>query len=471
MPLRVDGRLVHGDRGVRTLNSNYDRDMDQPLQDTPGEPPPKLLGPIGLKLRVAAICIAVLGAGAMLAPPATPTAVPASQERPVPLLEQELERREPIRVFRPVRDVAMRVMPHNVTLPSVARVQPRTVPDFAFMSGAISRPSGFGVIVDASGSVLTHASALDGRTALPVQTATGESLPAELVAYEASTGLAMLRIQGGDALLPVPVSGSRPEPGSLAATAARWNGRDIVAPVFVTSAGSEAYSIDAHGAALGGIALYNLDGEAFAIAGAPNQGTAFPLREAIERFAARAASGRPLDASLGVMFQPLDGPLQQVFGNTGALVSRTIAGGPADAAGLARGDVIVRIGEMPVAAPAAAQQAIAALKPGTATTVEALRASKPLTFTVVPGSALDRLAPVQAGAPGEATGVRAATLLSAAALESAGIAPDALVLEISGRPVPTRGAAVREWRRSRKPTLLYLQLQNERFFAVAGEPT
>ena len=343
--------------------------MDQPLQDTPGETAPKLLGPIRLKLRVAAICIAVLGAGAMLAPPPTPTAVPASQESPVPLLEQELERREPIRVFRPVRDVALRVMPHNVTLPSVARAQPRTVPDFTFMSGAISRPSGFGVIVDAYGSVLTHASALDGRTALPVQTATGESLPAEVVGYEASTGLAMLRINGGGALPPVPISGSRPEPGSLAATAARWNGRDIVAPVFVTSAESEAYSIDAHGAALGGIALYNLDGEAFAIAGAPNQGTAFPLREAIERFAARRASGRPLDASLGVMFQPLDGPLQQVFGNTGALVSRTIAGGPAEAAGLARGDVIVRIGEMPVAAPAAAQQAIAALKPGTATTI------------------------------------------------------------------------------------------------------
>ena len=424
-----------------------------------------------MKLRVAAISAAVLASGAMLAPPTTQTTVPASQERPVPLLEEELERREPIRVFRPIRDVAGRVMMHNVTLPSVDPPPPRTVPDVALTRGAIPRPAGFGVIVDATGSVLTHASALEGRSTLQIQTASGESLAAELVAYEASTGLAMLRIPGGGGLPAVPISGARPEPGSLAATAARWNGRDIVAPVFVTSAGTEAYSIDAHGAALGGIALYNLDGEAFAIAGAPNQGMAFPLRAAVDRFAARAASGRPLDASIGMTFQPLGPPLQPVFGGTGVLVSRTIAGGPADAAGMARGDVILRIGETAVASPEAAQQAIAALSPGAATTIHAVRNSQPLTFQVVPGSALDRQPRPVADPPRGSAGVRADTFLPAAILQSAGIAPAAQVLEIDGRPVSSRADAVRAWGRSRKPTLLYLEMQNERFFAVAGGTT
>jgi S1-C subfamily serine protease len=445
--------------------------MDQQPPDTPDDPLPKLLGPIRLKLRVAAISAAVLATGAMLAPPSTPSAVPASQERPVPLLEAELERREPIRVFRPIRDVAARVMMHNVTLPSIAPPQARTFPDVVLRPGPVGRPAGFGVVVDANRSVLTHASALEGRSTLQVQTAAGESVGAEVIAYEAATGLAMLRLSGDGVLPPVPISGARPEPGSLAATAARWNGRDIVAPVFVTSSGPEAYSIDAHGAALGGIALYNLEGQAFAIAGAPNQGTAFPLRDAVVRFTARIASGRFLDASIGVMFQPLTGPLTSVFGGAGALVSRAIAGGAAEAAGLVHGDVIVRVAETPVDSPEAAQQAIAALAPAAQAAIEVRRNSKPITVQVVPQSALDGRPRRAAEVPPNSSGVRADTFLSAAILQHAGIAPDALVLEVAGRRVSSRADALREWGRSRKPALLYLELQNERFFAVAGETT
>lgn len=445
--------------------------MDQQPQDTPDDPLPKLLGPIRLKLRVAAVSVAVLATGAILAPPSAPTAVPASQERPAPLLEAELERREPIRVFRPIREVAARVMMHNVTLPPIDPPQARTFPDVAFRPGLVARPAGFGVIVDDNRSVLTHASALEGRSRLQVQTAAGESVGAEVVAYEAATGLAMLRLSGASVLPPVPISGARPEPGSLAATAARWEGRDIVAPVFVTGSGVEAYSIDAHGAALGGIALYNLEGQAFAIAGAPNQSAAFPLRDAVDRFSARMASGRSIDASIDVMFQPLTGPLTSVFGGAGALVSRAFAGGPAEAAGLRHGDVIVRVAETPVDSPEAAQRAIAELAPGAAIAIEARRNSKPITVQVVPHSALDGQLRRAAAAARDAIGVRADTFLSPAILERAGIAPDALVLEIAGRRVANRAGAGREWGRSRKPALLYLELENERFFAVAGETT
>jgi hypothetical protein len=342
------------------------------------------------------------------------------------------------------------------------------MPDFALTPAAVSRPSGFGVIVDGNGSILTHASALEGRSTLAVRTATGESVPAQLVAYEASTGLALLRASAGGGLTAAPISGARPEPGSLAATAARWEGRDIVAPVFVTSAGPTAYSIDAHGAALGGIALYNLDGEAFAIAGGANQGMAFPLRDAVDRLTTRAADRR-LDASIGLMFQPLSGLLLRVFDRKGALVSRALAGGPADVAGMAPGDLLVSVATTPVDSPEAAQNAVAALTPGVSTTLGAVRDGRPLTFTVVPGSAFD-LAERASEPAARIEGVRAESFLSSQALQSAGIAPAALVLEINGRAVSERTGALRELRRRPPPVLLYVQHQSERFFAVVEAP-
>jgi S1-C subfamily serine protease len=131
----------------------------------------------------------------------------------------------------------------------------------------------------------------------------------------------------------------------------QWLDRHIVAPVFVTAASEDSYAIDAHGAALSGMPLYNLDGQAFAIATGSAHGTAYPAREALERLTVRAASGRAIDAALGMTFQALTAPLVRVFHPTGALVTSVVPSGPAASAGIVHGDVVTAIGEMTVDSP------------------------------------------------------------------------------------------------------------------------
>jgi S1-C subfamily serine protease len=429
--------------------------------------PAKLLGSLPLKVRVAAGSTAVLIAGALLAPRSTPTAVPASEERVVPLLEQEVQRREPSRLFRPVQDIARQIVVHNVTIPPPLHSYPRTVPDMPGSPATSVSPAGFGLFVDENGTVLTHASALLGQSSLRLLTADGASIEAQVVAHEASTGLVLLRTSGANLVLPAALETTRVEAGSLAATAAKWMDRTLVAPVFVTSAGERSYAIDAHGAALAGMPLYNLDGRAFAIATGSTEGTAYPAREAFERLAARRASGKAMDAALGMTFQALTASLLRVFQANGALVTSVAANGPAGAAGIVHGDVVTAIGNTGVDSPEAAQKAIAALAPGETIAVEVLRGARTLTLTATAGSAFDFSRP----APRRLSegSVSPHDVLSRQEIESMAISDTAAILEINGRPVNSRAEALREWRRARDPKLLYLDHDGIRFFAVVGD--
>jgi S1-C subfamily serine protease len=443
--------------------------MDADKNGTGGTAP-KLLGTLRLKVRLAGAAIAVLVAGALLAPRAAPTAVPASQERPAPLLEQEVQRREPVRLFRPVQEIARQIIVHNVTIPPPLHSYPRSMADVAGAASGSVSPAGFGVFVDASGTVLTHTSALLGQPSLRVLTADGASVQAELVAHEASTGLVLLQTAGLGTVVPAPIESTRAEAGALAATAAQWLDRSIVAPVFVTSAGLEAYAIDAHGAALAGMALYNLDGQAFAIATGSARGTAFPAREAVDRLLARRNSGKPIDAAFGMTFQAVTGPLTGVFHEKGALVTYVIPNGPAAHAGIVHGDVVTSISSTSVDSPEAVQKIISTLAPGSTTNVEITRGTRSLTVSVTAGSAFDLSRPSLRPRPEGGTYVAARDLLSPMEIEAAAIAGDAAVLEINGVLVASRDTALREWRRPRFPKTLYLEQDGARFFAVIDAP-
>jgi S1-C subfamily serine protease len=431
--------------------------------------PPKLLGSFSLKVRLAAASTVILVAGSLLAPRAAPSAVPVSQERATPLLEQEVQRREPLRLFRPVQEIARQIVVHNVTIPPPLQAYPRSLPDIGEASAMPLSPAGFGVFVDAAGTVLTHAAALRGQPSLRILTSDGASVEAQLLAHEASTGLVLLRTIGANAIVPAPLESTRADAGSLAATAARFLDRTIVAPVFVTSAGGNSYAIDAHGAALAGMPLYNLDGQAFAIAADSAQGTAYPAREAFERLAARAASGKAIDAALGMTFQAVTPTLVPVFHATGAIVTSVLANGPAAAAGILHGDVVTAIGNASVESPETAQRAVAALMPGATTTMQFVRGTRTLTVDVTAGSAfaLFRSAVTSRGLG--TTQVLARDVLSVEQIEAIMIAPDAALVEINGRSVTSREEALREWQRASSPRTLYLDQSGVRFFAVLAD--
>jgi S1-C subfamily serine protease len=239
----------------------------------------------------------------------------------------------------------------------------------------------------------------------------GASIEAQLVAHEGATGLVLLRTTGAGTVVPAPPDNTRVEPGLLAATAVQWLDRHIVAPVFVTAASEDSYAIDAHGAALSGMPLYNLDGQAFAIATGSAHGTAYPAREALERLTVRAASGRAIDAALGMTFQALTAPLVRVFHPTGALVTSVVPSGPAASAGIVHGDVVTAIGEMTVDSPEAAQKAIATLTPGAPTTVAVARGTRTLTMSATAGSAFDLSSPTLRPDEADDTSVSAGDIL------------------------------------------------------------
>src|SRR2546425_11832245 len=78
-------------------------------------------------------------------------------------------------------------------------------------------------------------------------------------------------------------------------------------------------------------------------------------------------AGAPDEESWGLSVEPLGGEAAAQLGLTlagGLLVTDVVTGGPADRAGLRRGDVIVEVGKKPVADPAALFRMLAQLKPG-----------------------------------------------------------------------------------------------------------
>jgi S1-C subfamily serine protease len=153
----------------------------------PGSGP--LLGSWRTKILLAVGSAVVLLGGRAAIPPATPSAVPVSQERAAPLITQG--------------DVNLGLDPVGafVTIPAQ---QPdaagRTVSDLA--PAATPALAGIGVAVSER-YVLTHAQTLGGRRSVTLVLAAGREAQAELAVHELETGLVLLKWTGGTPLRPL----------------------------------------------------------------------------------------------------------------------------------------------------------------------------------------------------------------------------------------------------------------------------
>lgn len=148
-----------------------------------------LLGSWRTKLLLAAGSAAVLIGGRAAIPPASPTSVPASEERAAPLITQA--------------DVNLGLDPAGafVTIPGEQRdATGRTVTDVA--PSATPAAAGVGVAVSER-YVLSHAQALAGRRSVTLVLAGGREAQAELVVHELESGLVLLAWTGGTPLRPL----------------------------------------------------------------------------------------------------------------------------------------------------------------------------------------------------------------------------------------------------------------------------
>lgn len=432
-------------------------------------PTRKLLAGRGMKGRIAAASLALLGIGAWLTPrpPQIPAPLSAPQERAAPLLEEQVLLREANRPFPDVQDLAARVRDHTVAIAAPAAVERPTRNDYAEPATRPPHAAGFGAFV-ADTYVLAHSASLDGRSAVRISTADGRAAEARLVVYEPSTGLVLLHTEPLGRPSVMPPNGA-PAPGTLAVAVGHREGRDVVVPVFVTSVEADRYTIThLDNGQRRGIPIYSLEGQLVAIA-APDgaEVIGIPAGDAAARLMARAAAGER-GSSIGVALQEPAGGLARIFGDAGAVITDIVEGGPADQAGLQAGDVLLAVGDVEVDSVDTARRALSAREIDTSVTLRIARDRRARAVEVVPALAYE-VAALADARPDDATrGLEAGVLLPAAVLEAEGIPGSARVISINGRPVSSLAQARRDLRPGPNPALLLLRDGNNQFFAAVG---
>src|SRR5881296_998249 len=283
-----------------------------------------------------------------------------------------------------------------------------------------TRASGSGVIVDAKGYVLTNNHVIENAQDITVRLSDGRKFTAKLVGRDPKTDLAVLKVDA-PALLPVAELGDSDQlrVGQWAIAIGNPFGLDRTVTVGIVSAtarnrvGVATYEnfiqTDASiNPGNSGGPLLNLDGKVIGIntaivAAGQGIGFSIPINQAREVMRQLIASGRVVRGWLGIAIQDVTDELAGTFGvreREGVLVAEVIKGGPAEAAGVRQGDVIVELNGAPIKEVPELQRRVAAVAPGQPVRLKVIRERKPVALSVTV-TEMPAEEPVLAGAPDE----------------------------------------------------------------------
>jgi serine protease Do len=316
-------------------------------------------------------------------------------------------------------DLVNRVSPAVVTIRSTERSRPAQ--QFPFMDDPGFReffgdrmPSqspqrvqgvGSGVIVNTEGYILTNHHVVDGALEIRVELTDNRTFTAKLVGSDQPSDLAVLKIDAknlptlsftdsdkvrvGDFVLAVgnPLGIGQTVTSGIISAKGRQTGlsdgsfEDFLQTDAAINRGNS------------GGALVNTNGELVGInsqilspsGGNIGIGFAIPSNMAKAVMDQLLNTGKVRRGMLGVSIQPVDADLAaslELPTARGAIVTSVSPTGPAEQAGIKRGDVIVGVNNQPVADPNVLRNLVASISPGTNVKVSALRDGKEQNFQV-----------------------------------------------------------------------------------------
>ncbi|HTO08269.1 MAG TPA: Do family serine endopeptidase [Myxococcota bacterium] len=258
---------------------------------------------------------------------------------------------------------------------------------------------GSGFVISPDGYIVTNNHVVEGVDEIKVHFADGKVRDAKIVGTDPKTDLALIQVADAKDLAALPLGDSDAIlPGDFVIAIGDPFGLDHTVTMGIVSAkgrelGQGPYDdyIQTDAAINPGNSggpLLDLTGAVVGINSAINPqantiGFAVPINLAKEILPQLKASGSVTRGWLGVSIQELTPELAAALkldAKEGVLVAQTSPGGPADKAGLKRGDVIQSFNGRPVARPRDLSIAVAGTKVGDTVPVEVLREGKTVTL-------------------------------------------------------------------------------------------
>jgi serine protease Do len=267
----------------------------------------------------------------------------------------------------PVVDVVRRVRAAVVNIHSERTVRAPATDELFSLSPSQSRVNGMGtgIVIDPRGYLITNQHVVEDVSLLRVRLADGTTLSAQVLARDAETDLALLKINPPKPLPVMPLGTTKDlQVGETVVAIGNAYGYDHTVTVGVVSALGRDVTLNkkVNYRALiqtdasinpgnSGGPLINLNGELVGVnvairAGAQGIGFAIPVDTMITVGAQLLAQvrGRNQVAALGMAARD---EVDASAGTRRVLVER-VEGGPAGKAGLQKGDVLVKVGDVPV---------------------------------------------------------------------------------------------------------------------------
>ena len=298
----------------------------------------------------------------------------------------------------------------------------------------VERGLGSGVVVSADGYILTNHHVVDGAEEIRVELNDGRTLQAKVVGTDQPSDLAVLKIEAtGLPVLPLGDSDkARVGDVALAVGNPLGIGQTVTSGIISAkgrttglSDGSFEDFIQTDAAinrGNSGGALVNTAGELIGInsqifsptGGNIGIGFAIPSNMAKDVMGQLIQTGRVRRGMLGVNIQNVTADLAASLGlgqARGAIVSGVQAGGPADRAGVKRGDIITSFNGAPVTDNNTLRNAVARTQPGSAANVTVSREGRVQQLRITLGEL-----PVSAARAGRDAGEEGATRESAGGL-------------------------------------------------------